>query len=388
MNKIALIVGGSNGIGLSISIGLLERGYSKIYILDCVKPEREFDEKVIFVQFNLLDNDYSVLNEFNDINSLIITSGFGRIAPFEEIYEQEMINCFYVNTIAVSRILKHFYLKLLNEDLLCIVMGSIAGFISSPLFAVYGASKAAVCKLIESINIELEKRGSINRILNVSPGSIGGTKFNGQKTTDLDQLKVLADNIIENMNHRKLLYIPDNECIFEKILISYQKDPHTFGLESYEYKQKSGRKNSIRQLKIGYLSGTFDLFHVGHLNILRKAKQYCDFLVVGVHKDALHKGKQTFIPFEERLDIVKNIKYVDKVIPSYTEDMDAYNEIGYDFLFVGSDYEGTDRFKRYEEYFKDKNVEIIYFPYTQGTSSTQLRTVIEQNNSQSNLEVV
>lgn len=128
----------------------------------------------------------------------------------------------------------------------------------------------------------------------------------------------------------------------------------------------------IKQV-IGYLSGTFDLFHIGHLNMLRKAKEQCDYLIVGVHKDASHKGKETFIPFEERKEIVGSCKYVDEAVESCKEDSDAWNLYKYDKLFVGSDYKGTERFLKYEEFFKDKRVEIVYFPYTQGTSSTQLR---------------
>ena len=133
-----------------------------------------------------------------------------------------------------------------------------------------------------------------------------------------------------------------------------------------------------KTIKIGYLSGTFDLFHVGHLNLLERAKKYCDYLVVGVNKDATHKGKITFIPLEERMRIVGAIGIVDKVIESYAEDSEAWNEIRYDYLFVGSDYKGSERFNRYEEYFADKNVEIIYFPYTQGTSSSKLREVLDK----------
>lgn len=128
--------------------------------------------------------------------------------------------------------------------------------------------------------------------------------------------------------------------------------------------------------KVGYLSGTFDLFHIGHLNLIRRAKEYCDYLIVGVHKDASHKGKETFINFEERKAIVGAIKYVDEVIESEREDSDVWAHHKYDMLFVGSDYKGTERFNRYEEYFADKGVEIVYFPYTQGTSSTKLREAL------------
>lgn len=134
------------------------------------------------------------------------------------------------------------------------------------------------------------------------------------------------------------------------------------------------KKNKV----IGYLSGTFDLFHIGHLNLLRRAKEQCDYLIVGVHEDGSWKGKQTFIPFDERMAIVGACRYVDEVVVSLVEDSDAWEKYHFDKLFVGSDYQGTERFRRYEEFFKNKGVEIIYFPYTKGTSSTQLREKLSQ----------
>lgn len=108
-------------------------------------------------------------------------------------------------------------------------------------------------------------------------------------------------------------------------------------------------------------------------------KLYCDYLVVGVHPNAKHKNKNTFIPFEERKRIVSAIDVVDEVIESLPEDNDVWKYIKYDFLFVGSDYKGSERFKKYEEYFKDKPVKIIYFPYTKGTSSTELRKILSES---------
>jgi len=100
-------------------------------------------------------------------------------------------------------------------------------------------------------------------------------------------------------------------------------------------------------------------------------------LVVSVYNDASHKDISTFIPYEERVKIPKSIKYVDKIIQSLPEDSAVCNTIKYKYLFVASDNKGTKRFKRYEEYFKDKDVEIIYFPYTTGTSSTKLRKALD-----------
>jgi glycerol-3-phosphate cytidylyltransferase-like family protein len=100
-------------------------------------------------------------------------------------------------------------------------------------------------------------------------------------------------------------------------------------------------------------------------------------LVVGIHKDASHKNKDAFIPFDERCEIVKNIKYVNEVVESTPEDTDMYEKLKYNFLFVGSDYKGTERFERYERYFADKNTKIIYFPYTRQTNSTKLRAKLD-----------
>lgn len=376
MNK-ALIIGGGNGIGLAIAIELTKT-HDEVTIVDKFKPEIDIDN-IKFQRLNLLNDDFSFLNDYIDIDTLVYTAGFGRVAPFETIGSREISNEFQVNTISVAKVLNFYFSRIKQPKAFkCAVMGSIAGLISSPLFALYGATKAAVCKMIESFNIELEMAGTKNRILNVSPGSIKGTKFNGGEN-DLNQTRVLVQNILRKMDALETLYIPEYETVFKGVLERYNENPHQFGIDSYEYKIKCGRQNPNPQLTIGYLSGTFDLFHIGHLNLLRRAKNYCDYLVVGIHKDASHKGKTTFIPFEERKEIVRNVKFVDEVIQSEPEDVDVYikNRVKYNYLFVGSDYEGTERFNNYEKYFADKNVKIIYFPYTKGTSSTQLRTCIE-----------
>lgn len=133
---------------------------------------------------------------------------------------------------------------------------------------------------------------------------------------------------------------------------------------------------------IGYTTGVFDLFHIGHLNILKKAKEHCDYLVVGVTTDEevlRVKNKKTIISFKERSAIVEAIKYVDKVVPEDdTNKIKAWQEIKFDRLFKGSDWKGTEKFKEYEEFFNKNNVEIIFFPYTESTSSTELRQVLKK----------
>ncbi len=375
--KKALVIGGANGIGLAMAL-LLAKEYEQVTIIDKVSSNMEMPNNVVIEIANLLNSNLSFLANHHDIDTLIITAGFGRVTRFENITEVEISNCFQVNSVAVTKILCHYYPRMQQtENFYCAVMGSIAGLVSSPLFSLYAATKAAICRLTESLNIELEKSGTDNRILNVSPGSIKGTRFNGGDN-DLTQTSLLAKEIIKRMYCHSTLYIPQYEEVFKGVIDRYHTDPHQYGVDSYEYKMNCGRFNDKPQLIIGYLSGTFDLFHIGHLNLLRRAKQHCDYLVVGVHKDASHKGKSTFIPYEERVEIIRSIGYVDKVIPSEPEDCDIYIKgiVKYDRLFVGSDYKGTERFERYEAFFADKGVEIVYFPYTQGTSSTQLRDAL------------
>ena len=371
-----LVIGGANGIGLAIAIELAKAEDSTVVIIDRTEPEVELPANITYEYGNLLDCDLGMLEQHGDADGLVFTAGFGRVAPFETIVETEIYNQFQVNAISPINVLRHYYPLLLEDKpFFCAVMGSIAGIVSSPLFALYSATKAAVCKAIEAINIELEMAGSPNRVLNVSPGSIKGTRFNGGPN-DLTQTAGLAAEIVNRMHARETLFIPDYDTVFKGVIERYQADAHQFGVDSYRYKMESGRFNLEPQMKIGYMSGTWDL--------IKRAKQYCDYLVVGVHKDASHKGKETFIPLEERMEIVRNIKWVDQVIVSMREDSDVYTTglVKYDYLFVGSDYKGTERFNRYEAYFADKGVKIVYFPYTKGTSSTHIRNQIiaKQNN--------
>lgn len=241
--KKALVVGGANGIGLSISTELVKReDCEKVYIVDRLNvSEENLHSKFEFYQFDLTNEDYSFFNKFYDIDTLIITAGFGRLALFKDLDEQYIINSMNVNSTAVMRIVHHFYDKIQSkEDFYCGVMVSIAGFMSSPFFSVYGASKAALKIFIESLNVELEKSGTTNRILNVSPGSIKGTSFN-QGKTDLTQTAVLANEIISHLEVKNDLFIPQYDEIFKHVLARYQADFREEGRHSYDYKLQSGR---------------------------------------------------------------------------------------------------------------------------------------------------
>ncbi len=124
---------------------------------------------------------------------------------------------------------------------------------------------------------------------------------------------------------------------------------------------------------IGYTAGVYDLFHIGHLNLLKNAKGMCDKLVVGVTTDDLvtYKGKRALIPFEDRIEIVRSIKYVDAAVPQYDMDkLRACKKLGAQILFVGDDWYGTEKWHDYEKEFSENGIRIVYFPYTKGVSST------------------
>lgn len=129
--------------------------------------------------------------------------------------------------------------------------------------------------------------------------------------------------------------------------------------------------------KIGYTTGVFDMFHIGHLNIIKRAKEQCDFLIVGVSVDELvmeYKNKTPVIPYEQRAEIIKSLKYVDKVVPQYTMNkMDAWHELHFDALFHGDDWKNTDTYKKIEENLISVGVDLVYLPYTKNISSTIIR---------------
>lgn len=128
---------------------------------------------------------------------------------------------------------------------------------------------------------------------------------------------------------------------------------------------------------IGFTAGAFDMFHVGHLNLLKNAKARCDYLIAGVNTDELiasYKNKQAIVPLEERMQIVKAIKYVDEVIAVDTLDKEAiWKEKLFDIVFIGDDWKGSTRWNETEQTMKKHNVEVVYLPYTVGTTSTVLR---------------
>lgn len=241
--KRTLLVGGANGIGLGIATELSMRSdVEKVYVVDKAILDEEYAHpKIQAYTFDLTEDDYSVFDRFDDIDSLMITAGFGKLQLFRDMQESMISQYFNVNTIPVMRIIKRFYRKLeAREEFRCGVMVSISGFMSSPFFSVYAATKAALKVFIESVNVELEKAGSSNRILNVSPGSLKGTSFTNAKT-DLSVTIPMAKEIISHLEVGDDLFIPQYDEVFREVLERYHADFRAEGVHSYEYKVNSGR---------------------------------------------------------------------------------------------------------------------------------------------------
>lgn len=136
-----------------------------------------------------------------------------------------------------------------------------------------------------------------------------------------------------------------------------------------------------KKYKVGYTTGVFDLFHIGHLNILKKAKEQCEYLIVGVSTDEnvmSYKKKTPVIPFEERIAIVEALKYVDEVVPQTNMDkFQAWEKLKFNAIFHGDDWKGSNMYDQIEKRFTEVGVEMVYLPYTKGTSSTLLVDVLQ-----------
>tara|TARA_B110000902_G_C14220867_1_gene555099 strand:+ start:861 stop:1301 length:441 start_codon:yes stop_codon:yes gene_type:complete len=140
-------------------------------------------------------------------------------------------------------------------------------------------------------------------------------------------------------------------------------------------------KEGDNKIRVGYTSGVYDLFHIGHLNLLKNAKGLCDRLIVGITSDELvsYKNKKAVIPHLERMEIVRNIKHVDAVVPQ--NDMDKFTmweKLKFDVLFVGDDWFKTDKWEKINKQLKEVGVDVVYFPYTKGVSSTKINETLNK----------
>lgn len=241
----ALVVGGSSGIGLSLVLNLVGREEcDRVYVLDkAAFPDAYKFDRIVPTLCDLSLGDYSCLEGIDDIDALYITAGFGHLKYFQELSEGYIQSSFAVNAIAPIQIIRHYYDRMLaDKDFTCCVMVSIAGRLSSPLFSVYSATKAALSKFIEAVNVELDVQGSKNRILEVSPGSMKGTGFTGG-VSNPEMTAELAADIIRRAEAHEELYIPHYEEVFKGVIERYEADAHRYGVESFWYKKKRLENN-------------------------------------------------------------------------------------------------------------------------------------------------
>jgi len=139
----------------------------------------------------------------------------------------------------------------------------------------------------------------------------------------------------------------------------------------------------MKKKVIGYTSGVYDLFHIGHLNLLKKAKEQCDYLIVSISTDELvqeYKNRKPIINLKDRMAIVEAIKYVDKVVPQINRDkLEAFHTLKFDKIFVGSDWKGSDLWNNLENELNQFGSKVVYFEYTSGTSTTEVKRIIKNN---------
>lgn len=139
----------------------------------------------------------------------------------------------------------------------------------------------------------------------------------------------------------------------------------------------------MKKYKVGYTAGVYDMFHVGHLNVIMNAKQYCEYLIVAVSTDEVvwqNKHKKPIVNYEDRVRIVEAIRYVDEVVPQtdYSDKISAAVKYDIDVMFVGDDWKDTEKWNRIERELSEIGVDVVYLPYTQSISSTMLREKLGQ----------
>jgi glycerol-3-phosphate cytidylyltransferase len=134
-------------------------------------------------------------------------------------------------------------------------------------------------------------------------------------------------------------------------------------------------------IRIGYAPGAYDLFHIGHLNLLRRAREHSEYLIAGVVADEVlirHKGVTPVISLAERVEIVRNVRFVDAAVPALTNDkVDIWKDLRFNVLFKGNDWQGPEKGNKLERDFAALGVEVVYFPYTLSTSSSALRRTLQ-----------
>lgn len=242
MKKI-VIIGGTSGLGLSLAIELRNRfSKAKILIVGKIKPTDLCTKfSLDFLKIDL-SSPYYDWKFCSDSNFIVYAAGVGRLTSFEKIDEKEINSTICVNATNAIHLIHSKKKELISADSCQIsVITSIAGKIPSPLFALYAASKALLGSYISSINIELSKKETKNRIIEIAPGYIEGTALYGKKT-NLEKLTSVSKTILNEIENKKYLIIPKDEKKYLEILERAHKNPLEFGNQSYDYKLAEMKK--------------------------------------------------------------------------------------------------------------------------------------------------
>lgn len=333
---------------------------------------------VQFLEFSRKNNNLFLSRDFdfekfieNLINQkpeiIINCVGAGMIQEFKDVSRATLEKDFITNAEFPAKV----FLSLHNFEELkfALNLSSVSVDLPSPLFASYAASKAYASKIIETINSEnLAKKMQVvitdAHLFNFKSSS----NFSGGNNVPSSEEMERIGKTIDAMFNKQMIFYEEG---FLEVLEKSKNNLDFFVQKSFN--DKSERvKNIGNKQNIGYLTGSFDAFHFGHINLIRRASQMCDRLIIGIHKDGKRKNVEFVHSLDERISYLKSIRFVDEVIITSGEDDKDWEVAKYNTLFVGSDYQGTERFNKYEITLERK-AKIVYLPRTEGVSSTLMR---------------
>lgn len=245
INKFAIFFGGTNGLGLATAKYLHDQGYNlEIIGRDFSLAEKVFkhaksDKVKMFRHDFLIDDIESLFGKLQKSPTAVFyTAGIGRIERFSATTSEYIENCYRLNVTTPTLLLNHYYSRLSSEEKFHFGwVTSISGHLSSPMLAIYAASKSAASRLIESINAEIDTTGSVNVVTDFCPGNFEGSSFFG-KETNLESLETLAISFASETLRSQKKFIPKYDSIYRSTLSRYYENPEAFGFASYKYKVK------------------------------------------------------------------------------------------------------------------------------------------------------
>ncbi|MCR4924833.1 MAG: adenylyltransferase/cytidyltransferase family protein [Clostridiales bacterium] len=257
----------------------------------------------------------------------------------------------------------HFYDSLLNRNFIEGTFGKKVCVFGSGRFAEKFISQYGDnCDVVQVVDNDSSKWNS---------------DFHGIKISSPSTLSNISDDIC------LVICVKDYKPIYNQLLSINIKNIVLYDAHK-NYSVGDLKDGENKKYHVGYLSGVFDLYHIGHINMFRRAKEMCDYLIVGVTSDeyVLNKKKKTpFIPCEERMQVIQACKYVDKVVkvPYLHEEItEAWNTYHYDVQFCGSDYENNPWWLEQQKWLREHGADLVFFPYTEQTNSTKIKALIEK----------